>query len=79
MSEKIHPFTVKEESTVYLRRPFKVIRKTRGGLWLCQIGQSEVSIPEWLLQTESAKEWMDDRCEKAIVDQFKAKRLRGEI
>lgn len=44
---------------VFLMYKMKVIRKTRGGLWMCDLYGNQISIPQYMLRTVQAEDYMN--------------------
>ena len=53
-----HPFNIHEGQRVYLIPSMTTIRRTKGGLWLCNLNGKEVSIPESMIRNKPADDYI---------------------
>jgi len=51
-------FDIKPGDNVYIIGTVKAIRRTRGGLWLCDVHGKEVSVPPSYLYSEGGKKYI---------------------
>ena len=50
---------VEEGKEVYLMYCMKVLRKARNGKWICDLYGTQISIPQYMLRTRTAREYMN--------------------
>ena len=63
-------YTIKQGDEVYLIPAMKAVRKTRGGLWLCEIQDRQISIPESMLHNRAGKEYIEGNLIRYLFNKF---------